>query len=279
MSARPPLYVLHAPGTNRDAEAAWAAEVAGFEPTIVHVAHAVDATVPLDKSAAIVVPGGFSYGDALGAGVRFALDLRLSLAQELRTFVDDGGYVLGICNGFQALVKSGLLPGPTSIGDEGSRSAGESAPQKSADAVGGRERTVTLTQNQRGRFECRWVHLEPNRNATASWLADIEDLIHCPVAHGEGRFAVADEATLAAIEAQNLAAFRYVDANGQPVDGAYPLNPNGSVGDIAGICDATGRVVGLMPHPEDHILAVQRPHGTDGQLGLALFSALRDAVG
>ncbi len=272
-----PLYVLHAPGTNRDQEAAWAASEAGFNPRIVHIAELVDGSVALDDAAATIVPGGFSYGDALGAGVRLALDLRLDLASELRQFVAGGGYVLGICNGFQALVKAGLLPGPATPEVIAEGADTEAAAKPTAPTGTGRQ--VTLTHNQRGRFECRWVHLEPNRMANASWLSSITELIHCPIAHGEGRFQVADSATLTAIDTQGLAAFRYVDANGEPAKGRYPINPNGSAGDLAGICDVTGRVVGLMPHPEDHIRPVQRPHGPNGQLGLALFTALRNAVG
>ena len=161
--------------------------------------------------AALIIPGGFTYGDALGAGTRMALDLQVYLADELHTFVASGKPVLGICNGFQVLVKAGLLE------------SGESR-------VGSRElnrisRTVTLTENASGRFECRWVHLTVNKKARAGFLGQIDDLIFCPVASGEGNFRVMDDATLAHLEDDNLVAFRYVDATGARADGRYPINP------------------------------------------------------
>ena len=122
-------------------------------------------------------------------------------------------------------------------------------------------RTVTLTENAGGHFECRWVHLKVNPNARASFLSAIDDLIFCPVAHGEGNFRVAETQTLSDLENDGLVAFRYVDRTGQLADGEYPINPNGSVADIAGICNEQGNVVGLMPHPEDHIVPVQNPVG------------------
>lgn len=265
MTTKPPMYVLHAPGTNRDHEAAWAGEEAGFDVSIEHVAEVTSGRVPLSKGAALVVPGGFSYGDALGAGVRLALDLRLELADVLNEFVEAGGLILGICNGFQTLVKAGLLPGTSAAGDDGASASTD-------------QRRVTLTHNESGRFECRWVHLEVNANAQAGWLSGIDDLIHCPVAHGEGRFMVDDPTVVSELDSSGLVAFSYVGADGGSAGGGYPLNPNGSVADIAGICDYTGQVVGLMPHPEDHIRHRQRPFGPPGQSGLALFTAMHRAV-
>jgi phosphoribosylformylglycinamidine synthase len=143
-------------------------------------------------------------------------------------------------------------------------------------------RTVTLTENASGHFECRWVHLAASPQARASWVAGLKTLIVCPVAHGEGNLQVRDAATLAALDAQGLVAFRYVDAAGSPAGGLYPLNPNGSAGDVAGLCNAAGNVVGLMPHPEDHLLPLQNPlrGGVDGdaRLGLALFQAFVKAA-
>jgi phosphoribosylformylglycinamidine synthase len=254
----PKLFVFHAPGSNRDGEAAWAATQAGFDAEIVHVAQVVDQTRPLTEPAAVILPGGFSYGDALGAGVGLALDLRLDLVDALRGFVERGGMLLGICNGFQALVKSGLLAGPAST--NGSTNTGA--------------RTITLTHNERERFECRWVHLELNTASAATWLSSTSELIHCPVAHGEGRFLAADDTVVRQLESDGLIVFRYVDEAGAPAKGRYPINPNGSVADIAGVCDPTGRIVGLMPHPEDHILDRQRPFGPPGQRGSALFESM-----
>lgn len=140
-------------------------------------------------------------------------------------------------------------------------------------------RRVTLIENAGGRFECRWVHLAANRNATAPFVRELDELIFCPIAHGEGNVQVKDEAMLAELEQGNLVAFRYVDAAGTPAGGAYPLNPNGSVADIAGLCNRRGNVVGLMPHPEDHILPIQNPLGGGGRLGLAIFAAMVKAMG
>jgi phosphoribosylformylglycinamidine synthase I len=233
----------------------------------------------------LLLPGGFSYGDALGAGARLALDLQVYFHDQLHAFIDRGALVLGICNGFQTLVKAGVLPGA----QEGEtrrherQGEGEAAaalhnftisqftihnlntqPPRPSPLAPLNEislRRVTLTENASGHFECRWVHLAANRQATAPFLRDLDELIFCPVAHGEGNVQVKDAAMLAEIEQGNLVAFRYVDAGGQPANGVYPLNPNGSVADIAGLCNRRGNVVGLMPHPEDHIWPVQNPLG------------------
>ncbi len=250
---RPSILILHASGTNRDSEAARACELAGGAPAIVHMNQLRNGERRFNQFDMLLLPGGFSYGDALGAGVRKALDLQVFFQEELRQFVESGKRVLGICNGFQVLVKAGLLPG----GDQ------QNAPRR-----------VTLTDNASGHFECRWVHLAVEASSAVSFMGGIDELIFCPVAHGEGNFQVLDASTLAQIEADGLVVLRYVDGEGQRAGGRYPLNPNGSVADIAGICNARGNVVGLMPHPEDHILSIQNPLGGHGQLGLALFRSM-----
>jgi len=264
--SRPPVLIPHASGTNRDGDAAEAVEAAGGDPRIVHVNALRDGEVAMADHAAILVPGGFSYGDSLGAGGRLALEMRTWFADELASAVRDGRPVLGICNGFQVLVKAGLLPGPV--------------------APGGRRR-VTLTDNERGRFECRWITLEVAPGCRSSWLAPLaSSVIRCPVAHGEGRFVVDGPDALDALVDGGLVAFRYQAQGHRPLgagptrvaDGRYPANPNGSHGDIAGICDATGAVVGLMPHPENHVLDWQRPSGDPGGTGSALFAAFVDAA-
>lgn len=257
---KPKILILHVSGTNRDAEAARAAELAGGAPEIVHINQLRQGQRSLDDYAMLLLPGGFSYGDALGAGARLALDLRIFFEDQLHQFVDSGRLALGICNGFQTLVKCGLLPG--------NQASGETI----------MPRRATLTENASGHFECRWVHLQVNPNSPARYLNQIDDLIFCPIAHGEGNFQVADEITLRAMERDNLIAFRYVDANGTPVGGLYPGNPNGSVADIAGICNPLGNVVGLMPHPEDHVLPIQNPLGRADRLGLPLFRAMIHAA-
>jgi len=257
MIMKPSILILHAAGTNRDAEAARACELAGGAPEIVHINQLRQGERRLQDYEMLLLPGGFSYGDALGAGARMALDLQVFFHDELHAFVESGKTVLGICNGFQVLVKVGLLPGVMST-----------------DGAAKGKRRATLTDNASGHFECRWVHLAVNRQSRASALAAIDELIFCPVAHGEGNLQVQDDATLATLEANGLVAFRYVDAAGQPANGQYPLNPNGSVADIAGLCNARGNVIGLMPHPEDHLLPIQNPLGGHNHLGRQLFTAV-----
>jgi phosphoribosylformylglycinamidine synthase len=165
-----------------------------------------------------------------------------------------GRAVLGICNGFQALVKAGLLPGPA--------------------ARPGQPRAVTLAHNHSGRFECRWVHLALEPGAAAGLDDELPAVVACPVAHGEGRLATADDETTAELVRSGRVLFRYVDAEGRPVGGRYPENPNGSVADIAGLCNEAGNVWGLMPHPENHLSEAQDPFRRPGRAGLALFEAL-----
>ncbi len=258
---KPSILILHAAGTNRDAEAARACELAGGAPEIIHMNQLRQGQRRLHDYQMLLLPGGFSYGDALGAGARMALDMQVFFYDQLQSFVESGNLVLGICNGFQVLVKAGLLPGKTST-------------QHATRITNHESRTVTLTENGSGHFECRWVHLAANRQARAGFLAAIDELIFCPIAHGEGNLQVQDAATLTALETNNLVAFRYVDAAGQPVCERYPFNPNGSVADIAGLCNAQGNVVGLMPHPEDHLLPIQNPLGGQGRLGSQLFTAM-----
>ncbi len=260
---KPSVLILHATGTNRDAEAARACEFAGASPQIVHINQLRAGSRRFSEFGMLVLPGGFSYGDALGAGVRQALDLRVFFHDELREFIEAGKPVLGICNGFQTLVKAGFLPGST---DNGARHNDE--PQSIE------QRQVTLTQNSRGRFECRWIHLAVEHGAKASCLAHLEGPVFCPVAHGEGNFQVSSDEALKRLEMEGLVAFRYVDEHGLPARGRYPINPNGSVADIAGICNRAGNVIGLMPHPEDHIDPIQSPLGGRKGLGLSVFQAM-----
>lgn len=265
---KPSILILHASGTNRDAEAARACELADGAPEIVHVNQLRQGARRFQDYQMLLLPGGFSYGDALGAGARMALDMQVYFHEELHTFVESGKPVLGICNGFQVLVKAGLLPGqPMPNQESGIRN------QELGNTRHG-TRTVTLTENASGHFECRWVHLAVNRQARAGFLSAIDELIFCPIAHGEGNLQVTDEQTLQKLETNDLVAFRYVDGDGQPAGARYPLNPNGSVADIAGLCNERGNVVGLMPHPEDHLLPIQNPLHSQGQLGHQLFTAM-----
>jgi phosphoribosylformylglycinamidine synthase len=253
---RPPIAILHAPGTNRDRDALLALEMAGGAPEILFTDQLLHGQRRLRDYAMLVLPGGFSYGDDLGAGRLWAARLRFELGQRLLAFAQSGKPILGICNGFQVLVKTGLLPGPL-----------EAIPSRDTMP----EQTVTLTDNASARFECRWVHIQPHPRNSSPWLEGLER-IFCPVAHGEGNFQTGDPQTLDAIQRHGLVAFTYVDAQGRP--GPYPINPNGSVADIAGITNRAGNILGLMPHPENHILPHQHPgypRGQTGGRGLALF--------
>ena len=248
---KPRVLILHAPGTNRDREAAMACALAGGQPEIVHLNQLLSGERNLLDYQFLVLPGGFSYGDALGAGTLLALDLRQRLHEPLQRFVESGRPVLGICNGFQALVKAGLLPGWVVRADG---------------------RPATLTANRSAHFECRWVHLRPEPAGACIFTRGLRDLLYVPVAHGEGNFVVRDPATLSELHARGQVALTYVDAEGKPA--SYPDNPNGSAGNVAGICNAAGNVFGLMPHPEDHILPYQHPRWTRGEAGglaLGLF--------
>jgi phosphoribosylformylglycinamidine synthase I len=255
---KPPALILHATGTNRDHEAAQAIEQAGGLPEIVHLNQLRSGERRWSDYQILVLPGGFSYADALGAGRLLALDLNAYFSDEVRLFVEAGKPVIGICNGFQALVKAGILPSPAPLNPPSGRGEGEGA---------------TLTFNARGHFECRWVTLQPV-SQLCLWTRGLSELIYCPIAHGEGNFQLAEAALVEELRAHGQVALVYTRPDGAPADGAYPHNPNGSVADIAGICNPQGNVLGLMPHPEDHLFAWQHPRwsrGARGQTGLALF--------
>jgi phosphoribosylformylglycinamidine synthase len=167
-----------------------------------------------------------------------------------------GRPVLGICNGFQTLVKAGILPG-------------------GAAGANRHERRVTLTYNENGRFECRWVWLQPNPHSPSLFTRGLEEMLLCPVAHGEGRLAVSGEETLAPLQREGLIPLTYANRPGSPASGVtYPANPNGSVLNAAALCNAAGNVMGLMPHPENHVFPWQHPRrarGERGHMGLVLF--------
>jgi len=235
--SRPTALVVAGRGTNRDTDALLALDLAGAEPTVVLAAELAASPERLDAARILVIAGGFSYGDALGAGRMLALDLVTGdggrLGECLRAFVAGGRPVVGICNGFQVLTRTGLLPG-------------------------------ALGHNAGGHFDCRWVALAPEPGSHCIWTNRLDAEVHAPIAHGEGRYVHPDPDALATA---GQVALRYTG-----------LNPNGSAADIAGVCDATGVVLGLMPHPENHVIPRQHPRhrhdpGTVRFLGLRLFEA------
>jgi phosphoribosylformylglycinamidine synthase subunit PurQ / glutaminase len=258
IQTQPRVLVLRAAGINCDEETAAACELAGAQADRVHVNRIVAGEVRLRDYAALVIPGGFSYGDHLGAGKLLAVDLIHRLGERLQTFVADGRPVLGICNGFQVLVKSGLLPGNAR-----------------------QQQTVTLTHNRSGHYECRWVRLMAEPTSVCLFTQGIEGTIELPVGHGEGRFVASDD-TVSELESHHQVALRYVDAEARPAT-RYPDNPNGSAAAIAGICNREGNVFGLMPHPDRayvpqlHPDWLRRRDRSEGD-GLQIFRNMIDYV-
>ncbi len=258
MTKTPRALVLRAPGINCDRETAHACRLVGFETELVHINQLLKAPDTLLDYAFLVIPGGFSYGDDLGAGTLLAKNLTIHLGRQLQQFVDAGRPVLGICNGFQVLVKAGLLPG------------GEDEDGINQGVINQARTGATLTDNASAQFECRWVTLAMQASQCI-FTRGIERLIELPVAHGEGQFV--SRGNIAYLQATRQVALTYV--TGSENDVLYPANPNGSVGNVAGVCNTRGNVLGLMPHPERYVNALQHPlrrgnaHGQGD--GLLLF--------
>ncbi len=225
--------ILRAPGTNCDAETTFAFEQAGAVVTAVHVNQLIRHEQRLADYQIMVIPGGFTYGDDIAAGKVLANELRLKLGEDILRFIEAGGLILGICNGFQVMVKAGILPKPAD----------------------GSPPLLTLATNDSGKFECRWVHLLVNKKSHSVFTRGIDSL-YLPVAHGEGKV-VADPKVLPELDI----VLYYTDEYGNSQAG-YPHNPNGSAGNIAGIGDSSGRILALMPHPERHIRGTQHPQWT-----------------
>lgn len=217
------VLVLKAPGTNCDQEMAWGLELAGAQPQVRYFFELQKTPKLLENYGMLVLPGGFSYGDYLGSGKIFASLLESDFMQALWDFLDKGGLILGVCNGFQILLHLGLLPG------------------------GEKYYRASLTANATGRFECRWLRLQFNTESRlwrkhAFFGQIFSEYIELPIAHGEGRFELSSESALRVLEEWRLPFLRYVD------------NVNGSMGGIAGITNANGNVIGLMPHPERFLI-------------------------
>lgn len=227
--------VLRAAGINCDMETEHALELAGAKAQRMHINRIIEDKTLLDKYQIIVFPGGFSYGDDVAAGKILANQIRHHLYEPIQKFIDDGKLVLGICNGFQVLVKTGILPGNNSTGNQ---------------------QEVTITNNDSGKFEDRWVYLAPQTDKCV--FIEPGRQIYLPVAHAEGKIITKDNAALDQLKSAGHVAFKYVGENGN--EGAYPLNPNGSMNSIAGLTDTTGRILGLMPHPERFVRPTHHPH-------------------
>ncbi|MEI6420980.1 MAG: phosphoribosylformylglycinamidine synthase I [Lentisphaerota bacterium] len=222
-------------GLNCEAETSAAFRICGAAPENIHLNDLLDGSRSLDEFHILVFIGGFSFGDHLGAGTVFANRIKFRMRKQLEKFVEDGKLVMGICNGFQTLTRLGLVPALDS----------QYFTQQ-----------VALAHNDSGTFRDDWIHLKANPKCKCVFTKGI-DRIFLPIRHGEGKF-VTDDAVLKRIEKENLVALRYCDPNGNAKCG-FPHNPNGSLNGIAGICDTTGRIFGLMPHPEAHLSPFNSP--------------------
>jgi phosphoribosylformylglycinamidine synthase len=228
--------VLRAAGINCDVETEYTLEMAGAKADRLHVNRLIENKTLLDNYHILVFPGGFSYGDDVAAGKILANQMVHHLADAIRKFIDDGKIVLGICNGFQVLIKMGVLPGNGEF----------------------RQEEVTITNNDTGRYEDRWVYLTPQTDRCV--LIEPQRQIYLPVAHAEGKIVAKDTEALNRLISQGYVAYKYVDKDGN--EGPFPINPNGSMASIAGLTDSTGRVLGMMPHPERYVRRTQHPHWT-----------------
>lgn len=249
---RPAALVLRTAGTNCDAEMCRAFELAGGRAEIVHVDRILADPARIEAYELIAFPGGFSYGDDIASGRILAVKLRERLWPKFQQAAARGVPMIGACNGFQVMVQLGLLPGPA----DGNWAAAASPRQ-----------TVALAHNSGGRFIDRWVGVAADPDSACIWTrplvdaaaeapGDLTDIMMLPIAHGEGRFVVRTREELAGLESRGQVALRYTD------------NPNGSQGEIAGICDVTGRIFGLMPHPERYLDWTLHPYWTRLRPGL-----------
>jgi len=254
MSGNVRVAVLFGFGINCDRETAAVFDMVGGTSERLHVNNLVQGNRSLEEFDILAVPGGFSFGDHLGSGRLLGNRLRFALREQLQKFVSSGKPIIGICNGFQALVKTGLLPGPENASLE-------------PDLI----QRASLTLNNTGRYEDRWVTLEFDSQSPCIWTKGIQR-IECPVRHGEGRFVVPTNSELDRLSSNHQLTVRYVDPSTEPGAGLsddllpFPLSPNGSMRNIAGICDPTGLVFGLMPHPEAFYTMWLHPEHTSMKL-------------
>ena len=238
---KPKTLVLTGYGINCDYETQHAFNFVGGDAKRVHINDIIDKLESLDEYHILAFPGGFSFGDDISSGKVLANKIKFSIFDELQRFIDDGKIIIGICNGFQSMVKLGILP---------------------AFERNYKRQTTTLTFNDSGRFEDRWIYMKANPKSRCVFTKNI-DILYLPVRHGEGKF-VASKTFLQKLDKNNQIALRYVDEKGNLA--GYPWNPNGSLENIAGICDETGRIFGLMPHPEAYLYKTNHPRWTRERL-------------
>lgn len=237
----PKVLVLTGFGINCDYETEFAFRSAGAMPKRVHLNDIIEKKDYLNNYQIIAFPGGFSFGDDIASGRVFANKFKYNLKEELLKFISDKKLIIGICNGFQIMVKLGILPGFD----------GNFTSQQ-----------TTLTFNDSGRFEDRWVYLKVNPKSKCIFTKGLEKL-YLPVRHGEGKF-IANGEVLKRLESNGQVVVQYVDDKGNKAN--YPWNPNGSINNIAGICDGGGRIFGLMPHPEAFLHRTNHPRWTRERL-------------
>ncbi len=263
-SAKPGVLIITGDGLNCERETARAFELAGADPHLVHITDILRREKRLDGYAILAFIGGFSNGDHLGAGTVQASRFRHALREDLQRFIAAGRPIIGICNGFQTVVKMGILPGTPPSGSTGERAdrGGTSGPW---------QQTATITVNDSGRFEDRWVRLAIDPRSPCIWTRGLKRLF-LPVRHGEGKFVMRDRELLERLLRRRQVAARYADNRGKATQ-EYPFNPNGSLLAIAGICDGSGLIFGLMPHPEAFLSPYNHPSWTRGAaLGRPLAS-------
>ena len=233
----PKVLILRTAGTNCDYETRYAFEKAGAKVDAVHINILLANKKLLEDYQILTLPGGFTYGDDVSAGKILANQIKYNLEEDITTFIREKKLILGICNGFQTLTKAGLLP-----------------------AIDKQHQEATLTFNDSNKFEDRWVYLKVC-STKSIFVKDGEiSKIYLPIAHGEGKFVTQDESILNKITINHQVVFKYVNEQGEET--GYPWNPNGSIQNIAGICDPTGQILGMMPHPERHLEPTQHPRWT-----------------